>query len=162
MSRLQAEIRQSKPFGSLEEEALLALARTNDQLQRHYDEFFKPYHLTGTQYNALRILRGAGEAGLPCTEIAERMINRDPDITRLLARLEQRGFCTRVRDDNDRRVIFGRITPAGLKLLREIDQPIQALSHRLVSHMGEGALRSLIRLLDKIRDSSKQATIPAQ
>jgi DNA-binding MarR family transcriptional regulator len=161
MSRLQAEIRQSKPFGSLEEEALLALARTNDQLQRHYDEFFKSYDLTGTQYNALRILRGAGEVGLPCSEIAERMITRDPDITRLLARLEQRGLSARGRDEKDRRVILGRITPAGLKLLREIDQPIQELGRRLVSHLGEGRLRSLIRLLDTIRDSSKQRPIAA-
>jgi MarR family transcriptional regulator, organic hydroperoxide resistance regulator len=161
MSRLQAEIRQSKPFGSLEEEALLALARTNDQLQRHYDEFFKSYDLTGTQYNALRILRGAGEVGLPCSEIAERMITRDPDITRLLARLEQRGLSARGRDEKDRRVILGRITPAGLKLLREIDQPIQELGRRLVSHLGEGRLRSLIRLLDTIRDSSQQRPIAA-
>jgi DNA-binding MarR family transcriptional regulator len=161
MSRLQAEIRQSKPFGSLEEEALLALARTNDQLQRHYDEFFKSYDLTGTQYNALRILRGAGEVGLPCSEIAERMITRDPDITRLLARLEQRGLSARGRDEKDRRVILGRITPAGLKLLREIDQPIQELGRRLVSHLGEGRLRSLIRLLDTIRNSSKQRPLAA-
>ena len=161
MSRLQAEIRQSKPFGSLEEEALLALARTNDQLQRNCDEFFKSYDLTGTQYNALRILRGAGEKGLPCSEIAERMITRDPDITRLLARLEQRGLSARGRDEKDRRVILGRITPAGLRLLREIDQPIQELGRRLVSHLGETRLRSLIRLLDTIRDSSKQRPIAA-
>lgn len=162
MSRLQTEIRQSKPFESLAEEALLALARTNDQLQRNYDEFFRAYDLTGTQYNALRILRGAGDSGLPCREIGERMITRDPDVTRLLARLEQRGLCTRGRDDKDRRVILGRITPAGLKLLREIDQPIQELGLRLMSHMGESRLRSLIRLLEKIRDTSKQATLSAQ
>jgi MarR family transcriptional regulator, organic hydroperoxide resistance regulator len=133
----------------------LALARTNDQLQRHYDEFFKSYDLTGTQYNVLRILRGAGDSGLPCSEIAQRMITRDPDITRLLARLEQRGLSARERDEKDRRVILGRITPAGLKLLRDIDEPIQELGRRLVSHLGESRLRSLIRLLDTIRDSSK-------
>lgn len=155
MSKLQSEIRQSQPFGSLEEEALQALARTNDQIQRHFDEFFKRYDLTGTQYNALRILRGAGETGLPCSEIGQRMITRDPDITRLLARLEQRGLCTRVRDEKDRRVILGRIAPSGLKLLREIDQPVQDLGRRLVSQMGETRLRSLIRLLDQIRDGSK-------
>jgi DNA-binding MarR family transcriptional regulator len=155
VSKLQSEIRQSQPFGSLEEEALQALARTNDQIQRHFDEFFKRYDLTGTQYNALRILRGAGETGLPCSEIGQRMITRDPDITRLLARLEQRGLCTRVRDEKDRRVILGRIAPSGLKLLREIDQPVQDLGRRLVSQMGETRLRSLIRLLDQIRDGSK-------
>ena len=155
MSKLQSEIRQSQPFGSLEEEALQALARANDQIQRHFDEFFKRYDLTGTQYNALRILRGAGETGLPCSEIGQRMITRDPDITRLLARLEQRGLCTRVRDEKDRRVILGRIAPSGLKLLREIDQPVQDLGRRLVSQMGETRLRSLIRILDQIRDGTK-------
>ena len=132
-----------------------ALARTNDQIQRHFDKFFKRYDLTGTQYNALRILRGAGETGLPCSEIGQRMITRDPDITRLLARLEQRGLCTRVREEKDRRVILGRIAPSGLKLLREIDQPVQDLGRRLVSQMGETRLRSLIRILDQIRDGSK-------
>lgn len=155
MSKLQSEIRQSQPFGSLEEEALQALARANDQIQRHFDEFFKRYALTGTQYNALRILRGAGETGLPCSEIGQRMITRDPDITRLLARLEQRGLCTRVREEKDRRVILGRIAPSGLKLLREIDQPVQDLGRRLVSQMGETRLRSLIRILDQIRDGTK-------
>lgn len=159
MSKLQAEIRQSRPFQSLEQEAVLTLARTNDQLQRHYDEFFKAYDLTGTQYNALRILRGAGDVGLPCSEIGQRMITRDPDITRLLARLEKRGLCSRGRDDNDRRVILGRITPAGLKLLREIDQPIQELAEQLMSHMGESRLRSLIRLLDRIRDAQYGGTV---
>jgi len=155
LSKLQSEIRQSQPFGSLEEEALQALARANDQIQRHFDEFFKRYDLTGTQYNALRILRGAGETGLPCSEIGQRMITRDPDITRLLARLEQRGLCTRVREEKDRRVILGRIAPSGLKLLREIDQPVQDLGRRLVSQMGETRLRSLIRILDQIRDGTK-------
>lgn len=156
MSRLQAEIRQSKPFESLEEEAVLALARTTDQLQRHYDEFFKKYQLTGTQYNALRILRGAGETGLPCSEIGQRMITRDPDITRLLARLEKRGLCTRVRDEKDRRIILGRITPGGLKLLRELDAPIQLIAQQLLSHLGETRLRALIRLLDAVRRQAQR------
>jgi DNA-binding MarR family transcriptional regulator len=151
MSKLQAEIRQSKPFESLEHEAGLALARTNDQLTRHYDRFFKPYNLTGTQYNALRILRGAGEAGLPCSEIGQRMITRDPDITRLLSRLEKRGLCTRASDEKDGRVILARITPEGLKLLCEIDQPIRELGNRLLNHLGETRLRSLIRLLEQVR-----------
>jgi DNA-binding MarR family transcriptional regulator len=151
MGKLQAEIRQSKPFETLEQEAGLALERTADQLRRHYDEFFKRYELTGTQYNALRILRGAGPEGLPCSEIGQRMITRDPDITRLLSRLEQRSLCIRGRDEKDRRVILGRITPAGLKLLQEIDRPIRDLNRALMRHMGESRLRSLIRLLDEVR-----------
>jgi DNA-binding MarR family transcriptional regulator len=152
MGKLQDEIRQSKPFESLEQEAELALQRTADQLRRHYDEFFKNHDLTGTQYNALRILRGAVPTGLPCSEIAHRMITRDPDITRLLSRLEQRGLCIRNRDEKDKRVILGQITPAGLKLLQRMDTPIRDLNRRLMKHMGENRLRSLIRLLDQIRD----------
>ena len=151
MGKLQAEIRQSKPFETLEQEAGLALERTADQLRRHYDEFFKRYELTGTQYNALRILRGAGPEGLPCSEIGQRMITRDPDITRLLSRLEQRSLCIRGRDEKDRRVILGRITPAGLKLLQELDRPIRDLNRALMRHMADSRLRSLIRLLDEVR-----------
>jgi MarR family transcriptional regulator, organic hydroperoxide resistance regulator len=157
MGKLQSEIHQSKPFGSLEEEAELALERTTDQLRRQYDEFFKRYDLTGTQYNALRILRGAGPAGVPCSEIGQRMITRDPDITRLLKRLEQRSLCTRGRDERDRRVILSRITPAGLKLLQEIDRPIRELNKTLLKHMGENRLRSLIRLLEQVRKRCEQS-----
>jgi len=153
MGKLQAEIRQSKPFDTPEQEAALALERTTDQLRRHYDEFFKRYDLTPTQYNALRILRGAGAAGLPCSEIAQRMITRDPDITRLLSRLEQRELCSRGRDEKDKRVVLSRITPAGLKLLQEIDQPIRELNKNLMKPMGEKRLRSLIRLLEQVRSA---------
>ncbi len=151
MGKLQAEISQSKPFESLQEEAALALARTHDELRRQYDGFFKRYDLTGTQYNALRILRGAGEAGLPCSDIGQRMITRDPDITRLMNRLQKRGLCTRERDRLDARVIRTRITAAGLKLLKEIDEPIRELNRTLMSHMSESRLQSLIRLLDEVR-----------
>ena len=157
MGKLQAEIRQSKPFESLEQEAALVLARTNDELRRRYDEFFKPYDLTSTQYNALRILRGAGEAGLPCSDIGARMVTRDPDITRLMNRLQKRGLCTRERDQLDARVIRSRITAAGLKLLKEIDEPVRELGYTLMGHMGESRLRSLIRLLDEVRDASRKS-----
>jgi MarR family transcriptional regulator, organic hydroperoxide resistance regulator len=156
MGKLQAEIRQSKPFETLEQEAELALERTTDQLRRHYDEFFKRYELTGTQYNALRILRGAGADGLPCSEIGLRMVTRDPDITRLLSRLEKRDLCARGRDKKDRRVILSRITPTGLKLLQEIDRPIRELNKSLLKHMSESRLRSLIHLLDQVRDGCEQ------
>lgn len=149
---IQAEIKQTKPFSSLEEEAAIALARTADGLSRRSAELFKAHGLTGTQYNVLRILRGAGDAGLACNEIGERMITRDPDITRLLDRMERRGLCQRTRNQRDRRVIMTRITAQGLELLKEMDSPVQELNLKLLGHMGEKRLRSLLRLLEAVRD----------
>ena len=114
MAGIQAEIKQRKPFQSLEEETLIALARTSDQLGRQLDSVLKQHGLTGTQYNVLRILRGAGKSGLACSEIGERMVTRDPDITRLLDRMERAGLCTRARDQKDRRVIVVRISSKGM------------------------------------------------
>src|SRR5271166_3812320 len=122
---LQAELRQKIPFTSQEEEAYLSMLRTADALQSQVETWLKDFGLTGTQYNALRILRGAGAEGLPCREIGDRMITHDPDITRLLNRLEDRGLVERTRARHDRRVIYGKITAAGLKLLRNMDQPIE-------------------------------------
>src|SRR6202045_1547422 len=122
---LQAELKQKIPFASREAEAYLSLLRTTDALQTQVEAQLKEFGLTGTQYNALRILRGAGPDGLPCREIGERMITHDPDVTRLLNRLEGRGFVERTRASSDRRVIYGKITAAGLKLLREMDSPIE-------------------------------------
>src|ERR1700675_3083115 len=122
---LQAELKQNIPFSSREQEAYLALLRTADALQTQVEAKLNEFGLTGTQYNALRILRGAEPEGLPCTEIGERMITHDPDVTRLLNRLEKRGLVKRTRAKTDRRVIYGRITVAGLKLLREMDEPIE-------------------------------------
>jgi MarR family transcriptional regulator, organic hydroperoxide resistance regulator len=117
----------------------------------------KEFSLTGTQYNALRILRGAGADGLPCSEIGDRMITHDPDITRLLNRLEERGFVERTRDKRDRRVIYGRISAAGLKLLREMDGPIEQHGRDMLRHVGQGKLRQLIELLELVR---RGASIP--
>src|SRR5438309_7871083 len=108
----QIETKPKKPF--LEQEAFIAIQRTADQLQLRVIEFLRPHNLSPTQFNALRILRGAGESGLPCSEVGERMINHDPDITRLMNRLEKRGLVQRSRDQEDRRVITARITTAGL------------------------------------------------
>src|SRR6266853_5071401 len=101
---LQAELKQNVPFTSREAEAYLSLLRTADALQTRVEAKLKEFGLTGTQYNALRILRGAGPEGLPCSEIGERMITHDPDITRLLNRLEDRGFVGRSRAKHDRRI----------------------------------------------------------
>jgi DNA-binding MarR family transcriptional regulator len=144
---IQSEIKQTRPFGSREEEAFLALQRTADQLQGRVAEWLKTWGLSPTQYNALRILRGAGEAGLACSEVAERMINRDPDITRLLDRLEKRRLTRRSRDAQDRRVINAYITKDGLQLLKKLDGPVQDFQHSLLGHMGERKLKLLIEIL---------------
>ncbi len=149
--RLQDEIKQTKPFRSLEEEVLLGLARTADAMARAGEEVLKASGLTATQYNVLRILRGAGTAGLSCGDVAGRMITRDPDLTRLLDRLEGRGLVTRARDGEDRRVVVTRITRAGLSLLAELDEPVQAQNRKAVGHLGEQKLRSLAQLLDEAR-----------
>jgi len=152
--RLQDEIKQSRPFRSLEEEVMLGLARTADALGRATEEVLKASGLTATQYNVLRILRGAGSAGLSCGEVTGRMITRDPDLTRLLDRLETRGLVTRARDGEDRRVVTTRITPQGLALLGELDEPVQAQNRKTLAHLGEQKLRALAQLLDEARSGA--------
>src|ERR1700674_4717477 len=149
---IQAEIQQSKPFNTLEDEAVVALQRTADQLRWRLSEMLKEHGLSPTQYNALRILRGARDEGRACSEIAERMINRDPDITRLVDRLERRGLVARSREKRDRRVIIIRITPAGLDLLRGLDRPIEEFNRKLLGNLGERQLRTLIKLLEAARE----------
>jgi len=152
-TKLKDEIKQGKPFESLEAEVFLNLMRTADALSRGVEEILKLAGLSHTQYNVLRILRGAGEQGLCCREVADRMITRDPDITRLLDRLERRGLLTRGRDSNDRRVITVRITTAGQKLLSNLDGPLSKHNRNLLSHMDEGDLRKLLELLEAARES---------
>jgi len=148
---LQAELKQKLPFVSREQEAYLSLLRTADAVQSQVEARLKEFGLTGTQYNALRILRGAGPDGLPCREIGERMITHDPDVTRLLNRLEDRGLVERTRARRDRRVIYGKITTAGLKLLREMDGPINKYGREMLRHVGQEKLRQLIELLELVR-----------
>jgi DNA-binding MarR family transcriptional regulator len=148
---LQAELKQKIPFRNLEQEAYLSLLRTTDALATQVESRLKDFGLTGTQYNALRILRGAGAEGLPCREIGERMIAHDPDITRLMNRLEDRGYVTRTRDAHDRRVIYGKVTTAGLKLLREMDAPVDKFGREMLRHVGQEKLKQLIELLEQVR-----------
>src|SRR5439155_3758151 len=124
--RLAKEIQQKKPFISAEEEAFLNLARTFEVLQQGLSEALKPYQLTATQYNVLRILRGAGSEGVTCSQAAERMVNHDPDMTRLLDRLEARKLVERERSREDRRVVVTRIGKKGLELVNSLDAPINA------------------------------------
>jgi len=134
---------------TLEEQAYIVLQRSADRLQARFARWLKPSGLSPTQYNALRILRGAGgEQGLPCSEIGERMITRDPDITRLVDRLAKRGLVTRSHDKKDRRVVRATITAAGLEQLRELDAPLQEFLRGLLGHMDEARLRQLTDLLE--------------
>ena len=149
---LQAEIKQSKPFATIEEEAFLALQVTADRLSRRGAAFLKTYELSPGQYNTLRILRGAGRQGLACSEIGERMIHHDPDITRMLDRLEKRGLVQRSREDKDRRVIITRITRAGLDLLKRLDPPLREFHRSLLGPAGVDRLKPLIRTLEVIRE----------
>jgi len=151
VGRIQEEIKQRQPFASVEAEAFLALQRTADQLQGRVAEFLKASGLSPTQYNALRILRGAAAEGLPCSEIGERMIHRDPDVTRLLDRLERRGLVTRGRSPQDRRVIVAKITRAGLGSLARLDRPVEQFLRRLLGPLGKPRLRELVRSLDELR-----------
>lgn len=151
-SKLKDEIKQVKPFESLESEVLLNLIRTADALSRGGEEILKLVGLSLNQYNVLRILRGAGDQGLCCREIADRMITRDPDITRLVDRLERRGFLTRSRDSKDRRIITVRITSAGLQTLKELDRPMEEYNRNRLSHMEKADLRKLSELLEAVRE----------
>ncbi len=150
--RLEREIRQGKPFGSPEEEAALNVHRTSAVLEEAFAGELRPRGLTGTQYNALRILRGAGPAGLPCGEVGNRMVRRDPDVTRLLDRLAARGLVARARGPVGRRVVQARITPAGLRLLATLDAPMSRLPRRLLGHLGPKRVRLLIDLLEEARE----------
>ena len=151
--KLKDEIKQGKPFESLQAEVFLNLMRTADVLSRGQEAILKLAGLSHTQYNVLRILRGAGEQGLCCREVAERMITRDPDITRLVDRMERRGLLTRSRDSRDRRVIMVRITTAGLKVLKDLDGPMAEYNGKLLSHMNKSELRKLVELLEAARES---------
>lgn len=142
---------QSKPpMGSAEEAAVLDIARTADMLLRGPAQLLKNEDLSPTQYNVLRILRGAPE-GLACGEIGNRMITRDPDITRLMDRLEKRGLISRNRDAKDRRVVMARITPQGLEVLARLDEPMQETHRQQLGHMGRNRLYALNVLLAEAR-----------
>jgi DNA-binding MarR family transcriptional regulator len=132
--------------GSPEEAAFLDLLRTTDILSRGLFRVLKSEDLSPTQYNVLRILRGAPD-GLPCGEIASRMITRDPDVTRLLNRLEKRELIARCREAKDRRTVMSRITRQGLKLLARLDEPVRAAHREQLGHLGRERLRALAELL---------------
>ncbi|MGZ4810757.1 MAG: MarR family winged helix-turn-helix transcriptional regulator, partial [Thermoanaerobaculia bacterium] len=148
-TRIQQEIKQNKPFHSRKEEAAVALLRTTDLLRRMIGGVVEAKGITAQQYNVLRILRGAGEHGLPTLDIAERMIEQTPGITRLIDRLETKDLVSRQRCPTDRRQVFCRITKSGLRLLGSLDGPIREAEERALSVMAERELTSFISLLDR-------------
>ena len=154
-SGLQAEIKQGKPFGSAEEEAYLNVLRSAAVLEHAFAEAAKPFGITATQYNALRILRGAGGEGLCRRELRDRMIRPVPDTTRLLDRMEQSGWVTRCREGQDRRFVTAQITEAGLDLLDRMDQPLAETHRRQLGHLSATELRNLSALLVKARARSQ-------
>jgi DNA-binding MarR family transcriptional regulator len=146
-----AQSNKVRRVGSPEEAAFLDLVRTADVLSRGAVGVLKAEDLSPTQYNVLRILRGAPE-GLPCGEIASRLITRDPDVTRLLDRMEKRGLISRARDNRDRRMVLTRISAEGLKLVNRLDEPVLQMHRKLLGHLGKERLRALGELLAAARE----------
>ena len=118
-------------------------------------EWLKPHGLSPTQYNALRILRGAGADGLLCSEVGARMISRDSDITRLVDRMEKRGLVTRTRATKDRRVVRASITSAGLELLQRLDQPVSEFVRGMMGHLRGEQLQALMHLLGEVKGEAE-------
>jgi DNA-binding MarR family transcriptional regulator len=140
----------TRPPASLEAHIFVVLQKIADALGQEAEQLLKSNGLTGAQYNVLRILRGAEPEGLACSNIADRMISHDPDMTRLLDRMEKRALITRQRQKDDRRVVKTRITPEGLELLKQLDQPVRELHKRQFRHMPAARLKALSDLLDQI------------
>jgi DNA-binding MarR family transcriptional regulator len=134
----------------IEDQVFVAILKTADVLTGQAEQLMKASGLTGGQYNVLRILRGAGAEGLPCNGISERMISRDPDMTRMLDRMENRQWIARERQKEDRRVVKARITEEGLKLLKKLDAPVRELHKNQFSHMGSTRQKTLLELVNEV------------
>ena len=146
----------SRPAIPLENRIFITLLQAADALGQEAEHLLKAAGLTGAQYNVLRILRGAEPAGLPCRGIADRMISHDPDMTRLLDRMEKRGLITRVRQADDRRVVKTRVTAPGLSLLKTLDRPVHDLHKRQFRHLPAARLKILSELLEELRACKRE------
>jgi len=151
MSQLARELKQNKPFASPVQEAVLGIKRTAALLDLRLADLLRPYGLTPTQYNVLRILRGAGAEGLPRCEVQGRLVAPVADTTRLLDRLEKMGLVVRARNTDDRRVVTSKITPRGLAVLEKVAVPLKELDDSEVGRVSDTRLRTLIGILDEIR-----------
>lgn len=156
MRQLRKVIKQRKPFASLEQEVFLEVLRTGNALVHDLVELLRPFGLTQPQYNVLRILRGAGEAGLPTGEVGARMVaSREPDVTRLLVRMEARGLLARERRADNRRFVTARITREGLRVLEALDGPVAEMHSTQLRHMSRRELGLLAGLLERARREDK-------
>jgi DNA-binding MarR family transcriptional regulator len=156
MTSLKQEIVQERPFSSVEEEALLNIMRTSDTLQRAFQRRTRKWGITSTQYNVLRILRGAQPRGLTCAALGSRMITAEPDITRLLSRLKTLKLIRQHRDRSDRRVVWTRISEDGLELLKSMDPLIEQLPQEMLGHISQPELAEFIRLLELAREKTTE------
>ena len=150
--KLADEINQTRPFATLAQEAMLSVERTAAVLGHAFADALRAHGITRTQYNVLRILRGAGPVGLCRQEVRDRLVAEVPDVTRLIDRLEAAGHVTREADEHDRRFRNTRITPAGLDLLARLDAPVTEIHRRQLGHLTETELQTLIDLLATVRD----------
>ena len=153
-AKAKKEASQTGLTGGREEAVYLVMLRTVERLSRGVAETLARAELTPTQYNALRILRGAGEAGASCSEVGERMVTKDSDITRLLDRLDERGLISREREAKDRRRVVARITNEGLRVLAELDRPVAETHRRQLGHLGEKQLATMGKLLNAALNGS--------
>lgn len=151
MAALKHEIAQERPFTSAQEEALLNLMRTADCLNRAFQHVAREWGITGTQYNVLRILRGAHPQGLACSAIGNRMITAEPDVTRLLARMKAMKLVRQQRDRSDRRVVLNFISETGLKLLEQMDPVVERMPKELLGRLRAEETAELTRLLELAR-----------
>ena len=159
-SPLQRELHQKRPFTSPHQECVVGLMRTAEVVRRALSRTLGPHDLTLQQYNVLRILRGAGNDGIPTLEIGVRMIEQSPGVTRLLDRLERKGLARRARCPHDRRRILCWSTPAAVELLGRLDAALSAAEQELLGELDAGALRRLIRLMDGVRAGANAASRP--
>jgi DNA-binding MarR family transcriptional regulator len=159
-SRLQAEMRQGKPFKSVNQEGTVALLRTASLVTRAFARIVEPFGLSFAQYNALRIIRGAGSSGIPTLAIRERMVDEGTTITRLLDKLEAAGLVARERSFPDRRQVICYATESGKQLLDQLDPKIDALDEKIVGFLPSGRLKEFIRVLDEIRRVNAERGAP--
>lgn len=151
-NKLQNDLKKRHPFDSSEQEAVLSILRTSDLLENRFARLFREYGLTASQYNVLRILRGEGRP-LPCLEVAERMIQVAPAITRIVGQLLKMGLIAKTQCDEDRRVFYIEIRTAGKRLLKKIDQPLLDLHRTLLAGVPKNDLLKLIAITEILRNS---------
>ena len=149
---LKEDLRQNKGFTSLQQEAFLNVLRTSSALTDALEDLLRPYGISATQYNVLRILRGSGADGMCRNEVRDRMLTRMPDMTRLLDRMEEAGWVTRAREREDRRMVLTRISASGQTLLKELDGPVNELHRVQLARLTDDQLRSLVDLLTLARE----------